>query len=94
MIVSYLKKIFDALYLEVFILAHEEIFMDKILSGLLFGLLSFLAGQAFSLDSTQSGTQDLTAQEKQVIESVEKGASAALPETGAGMPQDSKSDCE
>lgn len=68
--------------------------MDKILSGSLFVSLNFFSAQAHSLDSSESTTQDMTAQEKQVIESVEKGASAALPETGAGMSRDSKSDCE
>ena len=39
--------------------------------------------------------QENAIQEKQVIESVEKGSTAELPETGAGMkPGDESSDCE
>ena len=68
--------------------------MEKFFSGFLFVFLSFLAGSAGSSNTADPSQHEISIQEKQVIESVEKGSSAALPETGAGMSQAEQTDCE
>ena len=68
--------------------------MEKIFSYLLIVYLICLTGSVIAADANLVSSKDISEQERQVIDSVEKGSSEALPETGAGQSLDKKSDCE
>ncbi|MEJ2214101.1 MAG: hypothetical protein P8Y20_08580 [Gammaproteobacteria bacterium] len=68
--------------------------MDKIFSYLLIVSMFCLTGNVIAADANLVSSKDISEQERQVIDSVEKGGSEALPETGAGQSPDKNSDCE